>query len=85
MAKPSSSWFGYVLASPGTMLQYAYYVISFFVLVFLAIATGFEIRRHHLRHVVEAIALVVLMVGLVTAANVSFFAEPVLAAPQEAN
>ena len=77
---PSASWWQRLLASPKSMLQYAYYALAGIILVLLAFVTELEFHRHHLRHVGAAALLFVLMAGLFVLANFIFFSEPVIAA-----
>ena len=75
-----ASWWQRVLASPKSMLQYAYYGLAGIILVLLAFVTELEFHRRHLRHVRAAALLFVLMAGLFVLANFIFFSEPNIAA-----
>ncbi|MFA7302391.1 MAG: CAP domain-containing protein [Candidatus Paceibacterota bacterium] len=78
----NASWWQYLLTSPKTVLQYAYYVLGLIILVVLAYVTELEFHQRHLRHVAAALSLLVLMAGLFVFANYVFFAEPLIAALQ---
>jgi hypothetical protein len=77
---PTASWWQELLASPKTMLQYAYYAIAVSILILLAFVTEFEFHRRHLKHVAMAALLLVLMTGLFIYADTVFFSTPVIAA-----
>lgn len=77
-----ASWWQSLLASPKTWLRYAYYALAGIILILLAFVTELEFHKRHLRHVAAAAFLFVLMAGLFTLADLVFFAEPTLAAPQ---
>ncbi len=77
---PSASWWQHLLASPKSMLNYAYYALAGIILVLLAFVTEFEFHRRHLRHVTAAAFLFMFMAGLFTLANLVFFSKPVIAA-----
>ncbi len=81
-APTAASWWQHLLASPKAMLRYAYYVFAGVILILLAFVTELEFHKRHLRHVVAAACLFILMIGLFTLANLVFFATPTLAAPQ---
>jgi len=74
-----ASWWQHLLASPKSMLQYAYYALAALVLLLLAYVTELEFKRHHLRHVGATTFLFVLMAGLFVLADLVFFSQPVLA------
>jgi hypothetical protein len=78
----SASWWQYVLASPKTLLRYAYYALGLCILLLLGYVTELEFHQKHLRHVGAAGLLLVLMVGLFVLADFVFFAQPVIAALQ---
>lgn len=65
-------------ASPKTTLRYAYYLFGLLILIAVVIETGIEVRKHHVRHVALAIALLVLMGGLFLTADQFVFTDPVL-------
>lgn len=75
-----ASWWQHLLASPKSMLQYAYYVLAGVILILIAFVTEFEFHRRHLRHVASAALLFVLMVGVFVFANFILFAQPIIAA-----
>lgn len=77
---PSTNWWQLLLASPKSMLRYAYYALAIVVLVLLAYVTELEFHRRHMRHLAAALLLVVLMAGLFALANFIFFTQPVIAA-----
>ena len=77
---PSARWWQQFLASPKTMLRYAYYVFAGVILLLLAFVTELEFHKRHLRHVGAAAFLFLLMIGLFVLANSVIFAAPVLAA-----
>ena len=74
-----ASGIDFYIASPETALRYAYYGITFLVLLALLLTTGFEFRRHHLRHMVVAGALLIAMCGLFFVANTMVFSRPAIA------
>jgi len=78
----SASWWQYLLTTPKTILQYAYYILGFIILILLVYVTELEFHQRHLRHLAAALSLLVLMVGLFAFANYVFFAQPVIAALQ---
>lgn len=78
-APAAASWWQHLLASPKAMLRYAYYVFAGVILILLAFVTEFEFHKRHMRHVVAATVLFMLMAGLFALANFVFFATPVLA------
>ena len=75
-----TSWWQHVLASPKSMLRYAYYALAGIVFILLAYVTELEFHRRHLRHVGAAVLLFVLMAGLFTLAHVFFFSDPIIVA-----
>jgi hypothetical protein len=77
---PSASWWELLLASPKSVLRYAYYALAGMILILLAYATEFEFHRRHLRHVADAALLFVLMFALFILADLAFFAKPIIAA-----
>jgi uncharacterized protein YkwD len=77
---PPASWWQHLLASPKTMLQYAYYGLAGAILVLLAFVTELEFHRRHMRHLVAVAILFALMAGLFVLADVTFFSTPVIAA-----
>ncbi len=77
---PSASWWQLILASPKSMLHYAYYALAAVILILLAYVTELEFHRRHLRHVAAVAFLFVLMAGLFAVANFIFFTQPVIAA-----
>lgn len=78
---PSAGWWQVLLASPHTVLGYAYYVLAVITLLIFAYLTELELHRRHARHALEAGALLVLLLLLFTLAQYLFYAQPVLAAP----
>jgi cell division septation protein DedD len=73
------SWWKKIIASPQTVLRYAYYTIALLILITLAYVTDLEFHKRHTRHLVAAIILLALMLGLFIAASSVFFTVPVLA------
>lgn len=73
-------WWGYVLGFPRDAMRYAYYLIGLFVLLALALETGFEMRWHHARRALAAGTLLATMSVFFIVADYLFFAQPVLAA-----
>lgn len=74
-----ASGLDFYIASPETTLRFAYYGITLLVLLALLLTTGFEFRRHHLRHMAVAGALLVMMCGLFFVANTMVFGHPAIA------
>ncbi len=64
-------------ASPKTTLRYAYYLFGLLILLAVVIETGIEIKRHHMKHVALAVALIALMGGLFFAADSVVFTNQV--------
>lgn len=67
------------IASPHALLRILYLVCAGIILGALILATRLEWEKHHIRHVVAASALLVLMAGLFTVADVMIFTDPVIA------
>lgn len=65
-------------ASPKTTLEYAYTLFAVLILVALIIETGLEIKKHHVRHIAIALALLVLMTGLFVVADSLVFTHPII-------
>jgi hypothetical protein len=76
-----AGWWEHLLASPKTILWYVYLALALLIGALLLVTTGFEFKQHHKRHALAALALIILMVGLFSAASFYFFSAPVLAAP----
>ncbi len=74
--KSETPWWGYIVSSPQTAMQYAYYLLAALVLAALAIETGFEFRAHHTRRAIAAAFLLVLMTGAFFTADRFFFTAP---------
>ncbi|HVM58940.1 MAG TPA: CAP domain-containing protein [Candidatus Paceibacterota bacterium] len=72
---------GPAAASPRHMLKDAFLALGGLVLLLLMLVTGFEWKRHHLRHVAAAAALLALFVILFAGASIAFFPAPTIAAP----
>ena len=66
------------LASPLTTLQFFYILCSLILVSALAIVTGIEFKRHHLKHVIVTAVLIVLMSLLLILGNYVIFGRPVL-------
>lgn len=66
------------LASPLTTLQFFYILCGFVLVSALAIVTGIEFKRHHLKHVTVTVVLIVLMAALLVLGNYVLFGAPVL-------
>lgn len=77
---PEPSFWASILASPSTVLGWAYYLLAVIVLLLFAYLTELELHKRHLRHALEAGGLLTLMLLLFTLADFLFFAHPVLAA-----
>ncbi len=67
-----------LLTTPKVVLRDIYLVSALLILVALIRTTGFEFRKHHMRHVAAASFLFVLMGGLFFAADMIVFREPVV-------
>ena len=78
--QPSAAWWEHIVASPKTLLRYAYIGLAGLVLVLLVYVTELEFHKRHLHHVAAALGLLVLMIGLFTLADLFLFVEPVIAA-----
>ena len=65
-------------ASPRTTLRYAYYLFGLLILIALIIETGIEFKRHHKRHVLLVLGLLVLMSVLFLSADAFVFTDPIL-------
>ena len=65
-------------SSPKTLLRTLYIAVGALMLLALAVIIGLECRRHHLRHIAYAAALLVLMVALFLVADRYFFPTPVV-------
>jgi hypothetical protein len=81
-ALPQASWWAHLVASPRVALEDAYYALGLVLLALLIAVTGFEFRQHHVRHVVAALGLLVLMVSLFAVADSLIFSAPTLASNQ---
>lgn len=68
-----------LVASPHTLLRSLYLLCALIILFALVLVTEFEWKRHHLRHVVAACALFVLMGGLFMVADWFVFTHPIIA------
>ncbi len=66
------------LTSPQSLLRVLYIVCALIILVALLLATRSEFKRHHLRHVVAASLLLVLMGGLFAVADWIIFTDPIV-------
>lgn len=77
---PQASWWQNLLASPLSMLRYAYLGLALVILMVLAYVTELEFHRRHLRHVAATMLLFVVMVALFIYADSVLFSEPVIAA-----
>lgn len=67
------------LASPGSLLRTLYLLCGLIVLVALILTTRLEFKRHHIRHVLAASLLIVLMGGTLLLADQVIFEEPIIA------
>lgn len=76
----TASWWEHLLASPKTMLHYAYYLLAGVILLLLGYATKLEFHQRHLRHVAAVGILFVVMIGLSILADFILFTQPVIAA-----
>lgn len=76
---PTVTWWQKLIASPKTMLKYAYYALAVVILILLAYVTELEFHKRHMRYVWAAVILIVLMGALFTVAHFIFFADPVIA------
>jgi hypothetical protein len=77
-------WWQRLVASPKTMLRYAYFVLAALILVLLAYTTELEFHQRHMRHVAATLFLFVFMAGLFAIADFIFFTQPVIAALSQA-
>jgi hypothetical protein len=75
----SASWWQHVIASPKTMLRYAFFIFAGVILIILAFVTELEFHRRHLCHAGAATALLVLMAILFLVADFLLFPQPVIA------
>jgi hypothetical protein len=79
---PQSGYFTSLLTllagSPKTGLRYAYILLGVLIGVALLIETGFEWRRHHVRHVAMALGLLLFMAALFVIADHYLFTAPVI-------
>ncbi len=75
-----SSWWHRVIASPKTTLRSVYYALGLIVIVLLAYVTGLEVHKRHMRHVIAASSLFVLMAALLVVAEFFIFTTPRIAA-----
>lgn len=69
---------GFFAASPETLLRAIYLLSALIILVSLVLVTELEWKRHHARHVLAALFLLVLMGGLFTAADYLVFTNPII-------
>ncbi len=68
-----------LVASPHTLLRSLYLLCALIILLALVMVTELEWKRHHMRHVVAAGALFVLMGGLFVVADWFVFTHPIIA------
>ncbi len=68
----------HLATSPRSMLQYAYWILAFLIVVALGIATGFELHIHHIRKATSAGIMLSFMLVMFLAANVFVFTSPTL-------
>ena len=73
-------WWASIVASPETILGYAYYALAAAILVTLAYVTELEYHRRHLWHVAAAGALLAIMLAFFVVGDLLIFSHPVLAA-----
>jgi uncharacterized protein YkwD len=66
------------VAAPEGLLRTVYSILAVLLLIALVVRTGFEIKRHHIKHVYATIALFILMAVLFYAADYFVFVQPVL-------
>ena len=76
-------FWGFIVTSPKTVLQTIYLILAAFLIITLIIRTGLEIRMHHVKHVYEAILLLLLMGLLFYAANYFIFVQPIIGVAQQ--
>ncbi|MBA3788768.1 hypothetical protein H0X32_00015 [Patescibacteria group bacterium] len=74
---------GFLVSSPEVLLRTSYFILGGILLLALLIRTEFEIRRHHLRHVVAVASLIVLMIVLFFIADHFIFVQPILGPAQQ--
>lgn len=72
-SETKSSFFARLLASPQTTLGYVYLVFSILIVLALSLDTFIEIRRRHPMHIVYALLLWVLILGLLYIAGTYVF------------
>ncbi|OHA84444.1 MAG: hypothetical protein A2408_04005 [Candidatus Yonathbacteria bacterium RIFOXYC1_FULL_52_10] len=75
---PEGSLVGRVLASPQTALSYAYLIFGILVVLALALDTMIEIRRRHPMHIVYALLLWILIIGLLYAGGAYVFPDVIV-------
>jgi hypothetical protein len=68
----------FLIASPLLLLRIVYIIFATILLLAVAIRTGLEFKRHHLRHVLVALALLILMGILLFVADHYIFAKPII-------
>lgn len=64
-----SSWSDRLLASPRKTLEYSYIALSGLILVVILLMINKEIERHHLKHILYGLLLLVLMYILLSASK----------------
>jgi len=67
-----------VISSPKNSLRTSYYVLGALILLALAYATRFEMKKHHIRHATAAGGLILLMGLLFLLANFVVFTPPTI-------
>jgi hypothetical protein len=67
-----------ILATPKVAMRYAYYAFAALILLALLVETGLEIRRHHVKHLMITLGLLLFLSGLFIAAQTYFFSPPVI-------
>lgn len=67
-----------IQASPHNFLRTIFILCGFIILLALITVTGFEFKKHHIRHVLTSGALIVLMLVLLYVADGYIFTAPIL-------
>jgi uncharacterized protein YkwD len=67
-----------IQASPHNFMRTIFLLCGFIILLALITVTGFEFKKHHIRHVATSGALIVLMIVLLYVADSYIFTAPIL-------
>lgn len=71
-------WWAHLIASPRSLLGYAYWFLALLVWLALCFATGLELRLHHTRKALAAGVLLSFIVVMLVVANTFVFTHPTL-------